>query len=45
LNKTDLFARQVSERGGELWCGLRGDRVSIAGHVAEYMEGTIEVPG
>jgi PhzF family phenazine biosynthesis protein len=44
LGKTRLFARQVSARGGELWCEDRGDRVSIAGHCVKYLEGTIEVP-
>jgi PhzF family phenazine biosynthesis protein len=38
-----LFARQVSKRGGELWCEDRGDRVSIAGHAVLYLTGTIEV--
>ena len=43
LGKTKLRARQVSARGGELWCELKGDRVSISGHVAPYLEGTIDV--
>ena len=43
LGKHRLFARQVSARGGELWCELKGDRVVMAGHVAPYLEGTIEV--
>ncbi len=43
LGKTEMFARQVSARGGALWCALRGDRVSIAGHAAPYLEGTISV--
>lgn len=43
LGKTTLHARQVSARGGELWCELRGDRVIMAGDVAAYLEGTIEV--
>lgn len=41
LGKTDLVARQISPRGGTLWCQHRGDRVTIAGTCAEYMEGTI----
>ena len=44
LGKTKLFARQVSPRGGELWCEHRGDRVTIAGKAAAYLEGTIVVP-
>jgi predicted PhzF superfamily epimerase YddE/YHI9 len=43
LGKTRLAARQVSARGGDLVCELRGDRVSIGGSVAPYLEGTIEV--
>jgi predicted PhzF superfamily epimerase YddE/YHI9 len=43
LGKHALRARQVSARGGELWCELRGDRVIIAGHAAPYLEGTIDV--
>lgn len=43
LEKTTLHARQLSARGGELFCEYRGDRVSIAGHVAPYLEGTIHV--
>jgi PhzF family phenazine biosynthesis protein len=43
LGKTKLHARQISARGGELWCELKGERVTMAGHVAAYLEGTIEV--
>ncbi|MDE0065120.1 MAG: PhzF family phenazine biosynthesis protein [Gammaproteobacteria bacterium] len=41
FGKTEMFARQVSARGGALWCFLKGDRVLISGEVAPYMEGTI----
>ena len=41
LGKTDMFARQVSSRGGALWCSLQGERVRIAGRVAPYLEGTL----
>lgn len=44
LGREKLFARQVSERGGELWCELRGDRVLIAGHAVTYLEGQILLP-
>jgi PhzF family phenazine biosynthesis protein len=44
LGKTKLFARQISPRGGELWCEHRGDRVTMAGKAATYLEGTIVVP-
>ena len=51
--KSELHARQLSERGGELFCedtgdrdlgdGDFGDRVSIAGRAVTYLEGTITV--
>ena len=41
LGKTALSARQLSSRGGELACELRGDRVLIGGQVIEYMRGEI----
>lgn len=44
LGKDHLHAFQVSFRGGELFCGYRGDRVLIAGQAVKYLEGTIEVP-
>jgi PhzF family phenazine biosynthesis protein len=43
LGKTKLHARQISRRGGELFCELRGDRVVIAGRAALYLEGKIHV--
>ncbi|MBW2029462.1 MAG: PhzF family phenazine biosynthesis protein [Deltaproteobacteria bacterium] len=44
LGKKRLHARQVSARGGELFCEHRGDRVIIGGHAARFMEGTILLP-
>jgi PhzF family phenazine biosynthesis protein len=43
LGKNELFARQVSTRGGELFCELRGDRVKIGGSAALYLKGEIYV--
>jgi predicted PhzF superfamily epimerase YddE/YHI9 len=43
LGKTKLHARQVSRRGGELWCELDGDRVRMAGRCSPYLNGRIEV--
>lgn len=45
LGKTTFFARQVSTRGGELWCELSRDaqRVQIAGEATLFLEGSIEV--
>lgn len=41
LNKNDLHAYQVSERRGELWCTLKGDRVLMAGKAVTYLKGVI----
>jgi len=43
LGKTKLHARQVSARGGELWCELAGDRVKIGGHAVLYLRGEITI--
>ncbi len=39
LNKHDLTAIQLSKRKGQLWCGARGERVTIAGKAVLYMKG------
>lgn len=44
LGRAKLHARQISARGGELFCELRGDRVSVAGHAVDYLRGEIELP-
>ncbi len=44
LGQTRLHARQISPRGGELFCEDRGARVSIGGTAVTYIEGTINVP-
>jgi PhzF family phenazine biosynthesis protein len=44
LGKKKLFARQISRRGGELWCEDRGDRVGIGGRAVKYLEGQIAIP-
>jgi len=41
LGKTTLFARQVSRRGGELFCRLAGERVHIGGKAVLYLRGEI----
>ncbi len=43
LGKTKLFAKQVSKRGGELFCELEGGRVKIGGNAALYLKGEIYV--
>jgi PhzF family phenazine biosynthesis protein len=43
LGKTELFARQISKRGGELFCELNGDRVRIGGNAVTFLRGEIFV--
>lgn len=43
LGKNELLARQISKRGGELFCKLLGDRVEIAGNAVLYLTGFIDV--
>jgi len=43
LSKTRIHARQVSARGGELFCELAGDRVRMGGRAVLYLEGRITV--
>ena len=43
LGKKKLFARQISARGGELFCELAGDRVKIGGKAVLYLRGEIEI--
>jgi PhzF family phenazine biosynthesis protein len=44
LGKDQLHARQVSRRGGELFCMPRGKRVVIAGRAVLYMRGAVDLP-
>lgn len=43
LGKKELRALQVSERGGELFCEDRGERVQIAGEAVMFLEGIISI--
>jgi PhzF family phenazine biosynthesis protein len=43
LGKTQLSAQQISHRGGELDCELRGERVRMTGSGVLYGEGMIHV--
>ena len=43
LGNTELTARQLSQRTGDLTCNLMGDRVEIAGEAVLYLKGEIEV--
>lgn len=41
LGKNELTARQISRRGGTLYCQDLGERVAIAGRAVLYLEGRI----
>ena len=41
LGKSELTARQISKRGGNVRCNIEGDRVVLTGECAFYMEGQI----
>ena len=43
IGKSQLHAKQVSSRGGKLFCELEGDRVLISGSAVLYMIGQIEI--
>ena len=43
LGRTAFRAYQASRRGGEVRCGVAGDRVTLAGSCAFYLHGEIEI--
>ncbi len=43
LGKKALHAKQLSKRGGELWCEFLGDRVTMAGQCVFFMKGEIDL--
>lgn len=43
LGKRELRARQLSQRGGDLFCEDRGARVGIGGNAVTYVEGTLQL--
>jgi predicted PhzF superfamily epimerase YddE/YHI9 len=43
LGKATLHARQISARGGELFCEDRGERVAVGGQAVTYKEGSIHL--
>ena len=42
LSKLKLHAYQLSHRGGEIKCALKGDRVEIFGKAVMYAQGVIQ---
>lgn len=45
LGKTQMLARQISARGGELRCEWRGERVTIGGRARTYLIGNLLLRG
>jgi predicted PhzF superfamily epimerase YddE/YHI9 len=43
LGKTEMFAKQISKRGGELFCRQAGGRVAIGGQAVIYGRGELEI--
>jgi PhzF family phenazine biosynthesis protein len=43
LGKSKLHARQISQRAGEVWCEVAGDRVLLKGKAVVTMEGFISI--
>lgn len=43
LEKTTMTAKQLSQRGGNIYCEQKGERVSMAGNCVFYMKGEIEI--
>jgi len=41
LGTTKIYAKQLSKRGGDLWCELAGDRVLMSGNCVLFMQGNI----
>lgn len=41
LRKSKLHARQVSERGGEMWCEVKRDRVILKGNAVLVLRGEL----
>jgi PhzF family phenazine biosynthesis protein len=44
LGKTRIHSRQLSPRGGDLWCEDKGETVVIAGETSLVIDGTIRLP-
>lgn len=43
LGKEDLVGRQVSQRGGTVYCRYLGDRVELSGKAKTYLQGEITI--
>ncbi len=43
LGKKNLYAQQISDRGGELWCELAGGRVLLKGNAILTLQGSLQI--
>ena len=43
LQKSSMIAKQLSERGGILYCQNAGERVKVSGNAVLYMMGEINI--
>ncbi|MCB1500205.1 MAG: PhzF family phenazine biosynthesis protein [Bauldia sp.] len=44
LGRTSIHSRQMSPRGGDLWCRLDGDNVVISGESKAFLAGALDLP-
>lgn len=44
LGRDDLHSRQLSARGGDLYCRIEDDGVTIGGQTRTFLQGVIELP-
>ncbi len=44
LNRSTLHSRQLSPRGGDLWCRVEGSDVVLAGEFVTFLSGSLELP-
>lgn len=44
LNKTELYAEQLSQRVGKIYCQVEDKKVFLTGRAVLYLQGKIEIP-
>jgi PhzF family phenazine biosynthesis protein len=43
LGRPSMYAKQISKRGGELWCTLGDADVTFSGYAVQFLRGEIEI--
>lgn len=43
LDKQEFSCKQLSQRGGEVFCKLKRNRIEIRGHCVKFLEGDIDI--